>query len=156
MMHKELFEVLQDKNLKLVLAESCTAGLACATLGKFPGVSNHLCGSFVVYRPLQKQNILNVPASLIEEFTTESKEVVDWLAKEALTLTPEANWSGAIVGHLGPSSADGKDGLIWISIYGRSSKYVHRQIKLSETGREERMVEAVDLFLLLLKDSIEG
>ncbi len=157
---EKLAQLLSEKNIKLILTESCTAGSACAALGHIPGISKNLCGSFVVYRPKQKQNILNVPASLIDEFTTESKEVVDWLAKEALTLTPEANWSGAIVGHLGPNSPEDKDGMVWISIYGRNDqrelKYRHECKKLNSMNRSERIKEASFILLETIREIIES
>lgn len=165
---QKLFNILEKKDKKIVLAESCTAGLASASLGLIPGVSKYLCGSFVVYRPLQKQNILNVPSCMISEFTPESKEVVDWLAKEALTLTPEAHCSGAIVGHLGPDSPNEKDGHVWISVYNKRSDssqtirplstfdldYSHVSNKLNSDNRKGRMIEAVNLMFETIKDLI--
>jgi PncC family amidohydrolase len=157
---ENLAQILVEKNVKLILTESCTAGAACAALGHVPGISKNLCGSFVVYRPSQKQNILNVPASLIEEVTPESKEVVDWLAKEALTLTPEASWSGAIVGHLGPNAPKDKDGVIWISIYGRNDqrelRYRHERKKLNSLNRSERIREASFILLEAIRETIES
>jgi len=154
----ELAQILEEKEKKLILTESCTAGLAAASLGLIPGISKYLCGSFVVYRPKQKENILNVPPYLIDKFTTESREISDWLAKEALTLTPEADCSGAIVGHLGPNAPESKDGQIWISTANKvekSIKYNHWNIQLKTESREERMIEACTFLLASIVKSIK-
>lgn len=155
----ELAQILEKQEKRLILAESCTAGLVSASLGLVPGISKHLCGSFVVYRPKQKENILNVPSYLIAKFTTESKEISDWLAKEALTLTPEANCSGAIVGHLGPNAPESKDGQVWISVNNKVDnriKYNHWNLKLKSHNREERMIEASSLLLKCIIDLLKG
>ena len=41
---------LAETRTRLVLAESCTGGLAAATLAAIPGISHWLCGSAVTYR----------------------------------------------------------------------------------------------------------
>ena len=42
-----VYQALQQRNLKLVLAESCTSGFAAAMLAGVPGVSGYFCGSAV-------------------------------------------------------------------------------------------------------------
>ena len=58
---------LQVRDLKLVLAESCTCGRIAATLGALPGISSYLCGSQVVYRNLSKQQWLGVDAQILDD-----------------------------------------------------------------------------------------
>ena len=51
---------LAERQERLVLAESCTGGLICATLATIPGISQWLCGSSVVYRETTKRDWLGI------------------------------------------------------------------------------------------------
>ena len=53
-----LFDMLRDREVRVVFAESCTAGMVSATLAAVPGISDYLCGSMVTYRPEIKENWL--------------------------------------------------------------------------------------------------
>ncbi|MEM8735377.1 MAG: CinA family protein, partial [Planctomycetota bacterium] len=56
----QLRDQLEQADCRIVLAESCTAGGISATLANLPGVSNVLCGGFVVYRNASKEGWLDV------------------------------------------------------------------------------------------------
>ena len=149
-------------DLKVVFAESCTAGLVSATLAQVPGISNYHCGSFATYRPNSKKDWLWVKAASIRKWTCESEEVADEMAHGALARTKEADWAASIVGHFGPNAPDDKDGVIWIGIYQRSKQKrdVLRPvgvtcIQLSETGRVGRQKESADYVLLTLAQAIK-
>ncbi len=151
----KLAKLLKKHDIRVVFAESCTAGYAAARLARTPGISQHLCGSFVVYRTLQKQKVLNLPQTYVDKYTTESEEVADWLAKMACQITEEAHWSASIVGHLGPDSPASKDGIVYISVRcsdGTAHSFEHKLLKQS---RKSRMKEAAKLLLKNLKTVIE-
>lgn len=90
--------------LRIVLAESCTCGLAAAALGRVPGISQFFCGSSVTYRAPTKTAWLDVPAAMWQQYTAESPVVAETMAWQILQRTPEAQWSAAITGHLGPGA----------------------------------------------------
>ena len=50
-----------------MLAESCTGGLVAATLAQIPGISEHLCGSAVVYRAPTKSAWLGIDQRLLDD-----------------------------------------------------------------------------------------
>lgn len=104
-------ESLKRKGLRLVLAESCTGGLAAGTLAQIPGVSEVLCGSFVVYQTAVKSHWLGISPQLLDDPAVGpvSRVVTEQLAIAALRLTPPATIAAAITGHLGPISASGGD-----------------------------------------------
>ena len=110
---KEVVGLLEQGNFRLVLAESCTAGMISASLGLVPGVSQYLCGSAVVYREQTKIDWLDVDPASIESFTAESENVTREIALGVLKKTPEAHWSLGITGHLGPGSPSDVDGKIF-------------------------------------------
>src|SRR5688500_6750570 len=95
---RRVAEELARRRLRLVLAESCTAGLISATLAKTPGISEWLCGSAVVYRNATKIAWLGVPATVMEDPGSGpvSPQCAEAMARGALDQTPEAQLSLSI------------------------------------------------------------
>ena len=56
----ELGSVLKTRRLRLVLAESCTAGVVSMAISDVPGISEWFCGSAVTYRDETKAAWLDV------------------------------------------------------------------------------------------------
>jgi nicotinamide-nucleotide amidase len=112
-------DALRARNIRVVLAESCTAGLAAAILGRIPGVSEFLCGSAVVYQVETKNRWLGVSARLLHSPGPVSREVATEMAKGVLASTPQADIAAAITGHLGPNAPDGQDGLVFMAFANR-------------------------------------
>lgn len=110
-------DALAKAQLRLVLAESCTAGKVASSLAVLPGASAWFCGSFVVYRNESKARWLDIPRSLIEDpaIGPVSPEVTRLLARRSLFLTPEANISVAVTGHVGPGSPVDLDGRVFFA-----------------------------------------
>ena len=153
---------------KIVLAESCTCGLAAAMLGGVPGISNYLCGSFVTYRVAAKQDWLGIDPECLREFTAESIEASQGMALAALEKTPEATWSAAITGHLGPTEAE-SDGTVYLCVAVRAFAEDENErctirgdheLKLNSSERVDRQAEAAGLLLQHLvrffREMLEG
>ncbi len=145
----ELANLLFDANAKIVFAESCTAGMVSAILAQVNGISEHLCGSSVTYRPETKKQWLWVKAGTIKKYSCESEEVADQMAHGVLARTKEADWSASIVGHFGPGSPDAKDGVVWIGVYRRTASNTLKpmgvsQISLESKTRIQRQKEATE------------
>lgn len=77
----KLVKVLEASGKTIALAESITAGLACAKLAVYKGVSDALAGAVVCYTPEVKCALLNVPQSVIDEHSCESQEVTDSITR---------------------------------------------------------------------------
>ncbi|MEL7497012.1 MAG: CinA family protein [Planctomycetota bacterium] len=120
-----LAELLEQANVRIVFAESCTCGMVAGLLGQVPGISNWLCGSAVCYRVPTKQRWLNVPPETVAEHTPESIATSESMAEGALTNTPEASLSVAVTGHLGPDAPDDLDGIIHLAGCVRDSQDLH-------------------------------
>jgi nicotinamide mononucleotide (NMN) deamidase PncC len=118
----QLRDGLHSRSDRLVLAESCTAGLVAAELGQIPGISEFLCGSMVVYRTPTKSAWLGISTSLLDnpEIGPVSAQVTIALAESALAKTPEATIAAAITGHLGPGSPVALDGKVFCAFVRRS------------------------------------
>lgn len=157
---EKLFDKLHQRDEKIVLAESCTAGAVASALGLIPGISRHLCGSIVSYRAESKKKWLGVRRKTMKKFTTESIETASEMALGIMVKCPESNWGMAIVGHLGPDAPANKDGVIYISIIRRTAKgnlkfkYVNK-INLEAKERSLRLKEAIDVSIQTLFNVIE-
>ena len=115
---------LRDRGDRIVLAESCTAGLVAAELGQIPGISDFLCGSMVVYRTATKTAWLGIPSEVLQDpaIGPVSAMVTLSLAEVILEKTPEATLAAAITGHLGPGAPTGMDGQVYCAIVRRGIK----------------------------------
>ncbi len=137
---------LARRGERLVLAESCTGGLAAAGLATVPGISDWFCGSAVTYRTQTKIEWLGVDAVTIDDHSEVSQETTREMALAVLERTPEAIWSAAVTGHLGPSAPEGMDGRIYVAVARRSAKkalvVVERKEVLTATSRQSRQCQA--------------
>jgi nicotinamide-nucleotide amidase len=119
---KRVVDELRARHVRLVLAESCTGGLAAAILARIPGVSEFLCGSAVVYQVETKARWLRVSRRLLRNPGPVSREVASAMASGALAATPHADVSAAITGHLGPGAPPSQDGLIFLAVASRTQR----------------------------------
>jgi nicotinamide-nucleotide amidase len=120
----EVHQALASTRSRLVLVESCTAGLAAGKLGQIPGISEVFCGSFVVYRNASKHDWLAIPTDILDDPAQGpvSSIVTKLLAIAALERTPEATLAAAITGHLGPGAPPELDGVIYCATQQRLSQ----------------------------------
>lgn len=153
---------LRRQNKFLVLAESCTGGMVASMLTGVPGISQHFCGSAVVYRETTKQHWLHVAAATLEQYSAESPETTRELARQVLAQTPEAHVAAAITGHLGPD-APIHDGAVYCCVAQRGIRAVtdsdlaHESsldFQLVSRSRIERQVEAARTLLSFLNQTL--
>src|SRR5438876_1300364 len=85
---RALLDLCRSKRLKLGAAESCTGGLLTATLTEIPGSSDVVDRGFVTYSNGSKQQLLGVPARVLEEHGAVSRETAQAMAKGALARSP--------------------------------------------------------------------
>lgn len=150
---EKLAGTLARQSLKIVFAESCTAGMASAMLATVPGISSALCGATVTYRAQTKSGWLDISADLIATHTAESEQVSVAMAERVLDITPEADIAAAITGHLGPGVASAVDGKVFVAIATRVVKKVEAwQVSLNSTRRCERQIEAAGVLLTQVED----
>lgn len=141
---RRLAATLAERGVRVVFAESCTAGLVSAMLAGVPGVSEHLCGSAVVYRLDTKARWLGVPRELLDNPGPVSAEVASAMARGALERTPEAHVAASITGHLGPHAPPELDGLVFCAAAVRNAespdappRIIVREHRLSAEGARE-------------------
>jgi PncC family amidohydrolase len=114
----QLRDLLQSTAQRLVLAESCTAGRVATTLASLPGISQWLCGSFVVYRTQSKIEWLGISPAVLDDpaIGPVSATTSLLLAQAALARTSEANIAVAVTGDIGPGAPPDKDGKVFCAV----------------------------------------
>jgi nicotinamide-nucleotide amidase len=102
---QSVLRYLEENHLKLVTAESCTAGLIASTLAEEPGSGSWLDCAFVTYSVNAKLAYLCVKQETIDTYNLTSEEVAREMAEGALRIS-RANVALANTGLAGPSSGD--------------------------------------------------
>mgnify|MGYP000160599832 FL=1 len=148
-------EQIQKKSISegftLALAESCTGGEIAARITKIPGASGYFKGGAVVYHAQSKVDLLDVPASLIEQKGVVSVEVAEAMAMGAKQKYGSTH-AVATTGNAGPSKGDEavEVGTVCIAIASPSGVYAE---EFSFGKSRERVIQkAVNkVFELLFK-----
>jgi nicotinamide-nucleotide amidase len=81
-------KLLAQHNLSVAFAESATAGWLCSEFAIAPESGEILMGAIVCYDASLKESILGVPGELIKNFTPESQEVTEELARRLPRVIP--------------------------------------------------------------------
>jgi nicotinamide-nucleotide amidase len=105
---------LRAKNYRLAVAESCTGGLISHLLTSFPGASDFLIGSAVVYANSAKTRLLGVSEDTLRGHGAVSSEVAAEMAEGSRRLC-ETDVGLAVTGIAGPGggTADKPVGLVY-------------------------------------------
>lgn len=79
-----VIEFLKARQIRLTIAESCTAGEVCSLIANVSGCGSVLYSGYVVYDEQAKRECLDVSAKTIKQFGLTSEEVASEMAKGAL------------------------------------------------------------------------
>lgn len=144
---KTVANLLIDKNLLLVTAESCTGGLIAATCTELPRSSQWFDRGFVTYSNQAKQDMLGVPAHIIDKYGAVSQQVVEAMARGAYMASGGENRiSVSVSGIAGPDGGtpDKPVGTVWIGLFDGNA--VHsRLLQLSGSRSEIRTATLNDV-----------
>ena len=120
---KKLLDACLDKNIKLLIAESCTGGLLSANITKVAGSSAVFSYGFVCYSNESKRKFLNVSEKTINSFGAVSFETVKQMLTGLCNQAKSKTLTIAISGVAGPSGSESKPvGLVFIGIKISSQK----------------------------------
>lgn len=75
-------QILLSRELTIATAESATAGRLAAEFSLIPNCGKTLKGGIVTYDACVKQDLLGVAPELVEQYTPESAEVTEDMAKK--------------------------------------------------------------------------
>ena len=101
---RQLLAVCEARGFRLATAESCTGGLIIACLTEIPGASNVVERGYVPYDNRAKEEVLGIPAALLEQVGAVSQEVAEAMALAALARAG-VSLAVATTGIAGPGGA---------------------------------------------------
>ena len=148
--------LLQNK-LKLVTAESCTGGALAGIVTCIPGSSAWFERGFVTYSNSAKQELLDVPAVVIDKHGAVSEETALAMCKGALQHS-HADISVSVTGIAGPGggSADKPVGLVCFATGNRVTGTYHSQRNLYHGDRLAVRKQACETALALLIEELRA
>jgi nicotinamide-nucleotide amidase len=149
---RDLLAAARSQGAQIVTAESCTGGLIAALLTEIPGSSDVMDRGFVTYSNEAKQDLLGVPADLLETQGAVSEPVCRAMALGALK-NSRAGFSVAVTGIAGPGggSAEKPVGLVYIAAARRAGDVVVREYRFGDIGRDRVRLGTVEKALQLLR-----
>ena len=103
----QIGDLLKAKRYTLALAESCTGGLASATITDIAGSSAWFENGFITYSNAAKQSMLGVSEATLNQYGAVSEQTASEMVSGALNHS-QANLAASITGIAGPAggSAD--------------------------------------------------
>ena len=142
---------LATRKQMIVTAESCTGGLIAGALTDVPGSSDAVYGGFITYANGAKEEMIGVPAALIEAHGAVSEQVARAMAEGALK-TAGVAIAIAVTGIAGPGGGtEGKPvGLVHFACATAegTTTAVERFGDIGrQTVREASIVTALDLVI---------
>ncbi len=154
-LHEVVAGLLQERGLRLALAESCTGGMLAARLTEVPGASAFLERGYVSYSNQSKVDLLGVEAALLETHGAVSEEVARAMAEGARRAAASDLGLG-ITGIAGPTGAtpDKPLGLVYIALTGALGTRLRRLH--FPGGRERVRHQACQAALEMLRRGLLG
>jgi nicotinamide-nucleotide amidase len=152
---ESLAQMLRERGLHLVTAESCTGGLIAAACTSVAGSSDWFERGIVSYSNDAKTELLGVSAALIAKHGAVSAEVARAMAEGALAHSP-ADLSLAVTGVAGPSGGTAAKpvGTVWLALArrGEPAQATLLQLKGDRAEvREQTVDRALQMALAALR-----
>jgi PncC family amidohydrolase len=147
---KYIHALLIEHSKTLAIAESCTGGALSALCTARPNASQYLKGSVVVYSNDAKEQLLQVPSSLITHYGAVSRQVAVAMACRVRELL-DTDYGLAVTGVAGPGggSVDKPVGLVWMALAQRHRSSTQSCMMLLNGSRQE--IIAKSCFFILNK-----
>ena len=141
----KIAKTLKKKKKTLVLAESCTGGLASHRITNIPGSSEYFKGGVIAYSDKVKISVLDVSPEIIKKHGAVSREAARAMAEGAGSVL-KADMAAAVTGIAGPGGGTTKKpvGLAYIAF--TSNKISKTEKVLFKGGRmaiKEQFSQAV-------------
>jgi nicotinamide-nucleotide amidase len=141
--------LLRERNWKLALAESCTAGLLSSKVASVGGASDYLDRAFVTYGNGAKVELLGVPESLLAAHGAVSEPVAEAMARGARERAG-VDAALAITGIAGPTGGSPEKPVGTVFIACADARGCEVEKKLFGGGRDQVRERAAHAALVLL------
>jgi nicotinamide-nucleotide amidase len=155
-----VLDACRRHGLTVATAESCTGGLVSAALTEIPGSSDVVDRGFVTYSNAAKEEMLDVPAAVLERHGAVSRETAEAMAAGALAISG-ADLAIAVTGIAGPGggSAEKPVGLVHFAAAARDGRHIHREKRFGDVGRSvvraQSVAEALGILEMLAAEAGE-
>lgn len=151
---ERLYSILEEKNITLSTAESCTGGLIAGAITSLAGISSYYKEGFITYANEAKKKHLSVPNHTLEKYGAVSHQTAFYMV-HGLVKNTGADVGVAVTGIAGPGggSEDKPVGLVYISTCAKEDATVTKNVFSGD--RDEVRNKAVDMALKLLIEKIE-
>jgi nicotinamide-nucleotide amidase len=153
-LERQVGGLLQERGLKLVLAESCTGGLLGSRITDVSGSSEYFLGGVVAYAYEAKVDLLNVSWDTLNTKGAVSRETVLEMADGVRNLM-RADIAVSVSGIAGPGGGTSEKpvGTTWIGLVAQDGAWA-KTFQFSG-GRAQNKVLAVEAALTLLLDYLQ-
>lgn len=147
----EVIQLAHRAEVKLITAESCSAGALATLLADTPSSGHVFLGGFITYAKACKTELLGIDATLLREKSAVSGEVAAAMARGALACCPSADVAIATtcVGGPDPDEDGNPVGLTFIALAWRSGECLIQRYDLDEPSagriRGEVLLRALQL-----------
>ncbi len=151
----ELVLELQNQDIKITCAESCTGGLLASVLTEVSGSSKWFDMGFITYSNEAKHQLLKVELTTLAQFGAVSEQTAEQMAKGALK-EANADYALSITGIAGPTGGS-KEKPVGTVCFGLSSHDEHLTYTQYFSGaRQEVRQQAVMFCLKILLGKIKN
>lgn len=142
--------LLQQKNLTIATAESCTGGLVSAYFTAVSGVSSVFELGVTSYSCRIKNRVLNVPNETLETLGAISEETAKFMA-ENVRKKANSDIGVSVTGVAGPNKSEGHEmGLVYIAI-STNDKTEVKKLNISPKSRDfVRQTAVSNIFDLII------
>ena len=153
-LESQVGHLLQERGLKLVLAESCTGGLLGSRITDVPGSSEYFLGGVIAYAYEAKVDLLGVSWDTLNAKGAVSRETVLEMAR-GVRDRMKAHIAVSVSGIAGPGGGTPEKpvGTTWIGLVADDGE--RAELFRFASDREGNKVLAVDAALQLLLDYLQ-
>ena len=148
-----LVAAIEDSNIRVATAESCTGGRLAALLAGDVALGPHLARGFVAYSKDAKRELLDVPDEVVERCEAVNPDAAEAMARGALAKS-RADLAVAVTGFCGPQMADEEVGLVYLACATTAGGLTSQECHFGDIGRERVLDHAVAAALDLLTASV--
>jgi len=150
---ERLMKRICDEGLKVATAESCTGGLLASLLTDVEGAGHGFDRGFVTYDAKAKQELLGLPADLVERNEAVTAAVAHAMAQGALQ-NSKADIALSVTGFAGPGAPDAEEGLVHFACARRGRPALLREEHFGPLGRGPIRLKALEVLLAMLEQAV--
>ncbi|BCR35422.1 CinA family protein [Mariniplasma anaerobium] len=143
MISKKTFDKCLEKGITMAFAESMTGGALTYEMVKYPNASKVVIGSVISYQRKIKEQLLNVDAKVIDEYSIVSKEVSNQMALGIFDQT-QAELCISITGNAGPTYEKNTEKLEAFITILYQQKYTNYHLIFKNQQREKNIRDSID------------